>query len=108
MAIVAIVAFASFGGAMWRRSTVFAAKAETHRLQQLEDELNARAATHNALQFHRERLTSDEDASRRFFLRHAEIEKHWYEAYRRAARFPWLSVATDPIAPAQEPSQSLD
>jgi hypothetical protein len=104
MAFVVVIAFASFGGAMRRRSTAFASEAEKHRLQQLEDELNARAATYDAFRFHRERLTSDEDATRRFFLRHAEAEKRLYEAYRSAARHPWLPVATDPIAPVQEPA----
>ncbi len=103
MVLVAIVAFASFGGSMWRRSAEYHAKAEEHSGNVFGDTLNARAATSKAFEVRPHRKpTAIELADRRFFELHAEYEERLYEKYRHAARFPWLPVDPDPVFTARE------
>jgi hypothetical protein len=94
MCFVAIIALMSFGVVMLRRSAAFSTRAEQHRLQLLEDTLNAGASTRYSFQL-RQRPTPEEEADRRYFLRRAEVQKRLYEKYRHAARFPWLPVEPD-------------
>ena len=103
-ACMVIVALCAFGAAMWRRSAMFAAEAERYRWQQLEDELNAQAATSKNFEVLPPRkVTPDQEAEESDFLRWAEFDQRMQRKYRRAARWPWLPAGPDPVRPGPEP-----
>jgi len=103
MVVVAFSAFASFGGLMWRRSAEYHAKAEEHSGNASLDDLNAGAVTAKAFEVTPNRkLSAAQVAESRFLELRAEYEERLYEKYRHAARFPWLTVAPDPIFATQE------
>jgi hypothetical protein len=96
MFLVAFSTLPAWGYTLWKRSTVFAEKAEAHQLRLGQVSWNA----FQSYWGYEEPPTVSEQAGTEYWRRILGYHEHMYYKYRRAALCPWLPIDLDPTPPS--------
>ena len=106
MVAAALAALTSFGCYLWRRSAEYAKKAESHNNMASVCWANSsRVGTGfgGSRPDPSQRLSAEQEEERAALELQARYEEQMSRKYRRASRYPWLSIEPDPPRPPDPP-----